>query len=136
MDRLEKNDDKAEKAARRKSGLAGSALGRSGSHAPPQVVEASGSGHGHGHGSLSEDGPRRPGGGAGLSLGQPGPQQAESSAAAGKRVVSALQMQQQKKNKQLAAVGAPEKLAINTETINRNFEEWMKLATDNVRLAS
>jgi condensin complex subunit 2 len=59
-----------------------------------------------------------------------------------KRVVSALAVQAgAKKGKRLSAVGvnigstsAP---MVSMEVMNNNFEEWMKLATDNVsRLAS
>jgi condensin complex subunit 2 len=47
------------------------------------------------------------------------------------RVVSALAMQQAKKGKRLSAV-APGAPVVSMEVMNTNFEEWMKLATDNV----
>ncbi|WWD22189.1 hypothetical protein CI109_106680 [Kwoniella shandongensis] len=55
---------------------------------------------------------------------------------AGKRTVSALavqqhqQQQQQRKAKRLSAV-QPDLPVVSMEVMNNNFEEWMKLATDN-----
>lgn len=49
----------------------------------------------------------------------------------GKRVVSALAMQGRRKR--LSAVN-PEMPVISLEERQGNFEEWMKLATDNVSL--
>jgi condensin complex subunit 2 len=102
------NDDMAEKAARRKS-----------AH----------------FGDLAENGGKDKAGGNGPS------------GAGQKRAVSALQVQAQqqanqaagitglagngKRNKRLSAV-APAAPVVSMEVMNTNFEEWMKLATDNV----
>ncbi|RXK39032.1 hypothetical protein M231_03656 [Tremella mesenterica] len=96
------NDDKSEKAIRRKSTHFGQ-LGVEGKpRMPSGAVPAGGNGAN---------------GGNGLGPG-------------GKRTVSALGMQQQKRAKRLSAV-VPSGPPVSMEVMHTNFEEWMKLATDN-----
>lgn len=107
-DRMDRPDERGEKTGR-----------------PRSALGANGHGSGHGHGQLAEDGPRRPG----QHL-QPESSASGSGAAGGKRVVSALQMQQQKKGRPLNAVDAPEKLLITRDS--KDYESWMQLSLNNV----